>query len=222
MFPLVLQKPKQDIVLKLDVSLLVRHLSLQKQVSQIPFLQKPLKKLPKRKLASYRLLSIVYLRLYQRRYVARSCDIFHPGNVPFTRVVTTAIIFFAQFFNKILKCRPRELTYYFLCYVPTNVLLVVTLVVLFLLFDFLKNTHIDGSEGLRVLIIVGMNWLWLKIVQIENQGPFLDLLGGTNKLPEKRIVGPGFSDIEEERLLIFVHVAVGLLNVDVLGLILIG
>lgn len=67
-----------------------------------------------------------------------------------------------------------------------------------------------------------MNGLWLKIVQIENQGPFLDLLGGTNKLPEKRIVGPGFSNIEEERLLIFVHVAVGLLNVDVLGLILIG
>ena len=128
---ILVQEIKQNIVLELNVSFFVSHFSLQYQVAQIPFLQKPVKKLSECKFAAYDFLSVSFLGFEQRRNVAGSGNELYLGEIKFSGLITWTVIFFAQILNIFVKRRADKLSDDFLGYVSANVLLIIAFIMLF-------------------------------------------------------------------------------------------
>ena len=147
-----LQHGKKDCIFILNIGFFIGHFVLYQQVSNISFLEKPVKKFSK----YFFNLEIHLIFTYQQsRHMTGSCDLLDFRLIKtFTGLIVTRL-FFAIFFYLWHVGWACELSNNFFGDVTTNIFPVITKILFFFLFDFFKHMKSIVSKNIIVIVVNG-------------------------------------------------------------------
>lgn len=150
---------KEVLIFIFDVGQLIRHLSLQQQISEVTLLQKPTVKFTKRPLRTTHQLRIRLNRSEKLRQMAWTRHQLHLLQEVTSTLSLSASIFVSQVGKLLLIVRSHELPYHFFGDVATDIFLVIAFRLHSLFFYFPEHMYFGGRWKLwRVRLSPKCSW----------------------------------------------------------------